>query len=450
MNNNNNSNNNNECNIKLTAALYTLGCKVNQYESRAMAERLKRMGVSVRNGGVCDIYIINSCAVTAESERKTRQLIRRCAALSKDAVVAVCGCSSQLHRERIAAVAGVDIVCGSADKHAAADKALELALLRKQNRQGVVSVDRTFDIGNEYDRSMAISGFDRVRAYVKIEDGCNARCAYCIIPRVRGPVRSRPPSDITGEIERLAASGCREIVLTGIETSAYSYGSTGLIGLLEAVDKIKGIERIRLGSMDPAFLTAAFAKGIAGLEHFMPHLHVSLQSGSNRILRAMRRKYNAETALRNLENIRALIPGMQFSADIIVGFPGETEEDFSETLRFAQRTGFLHIHIFTYSRRPGTEAAEMPDQTDEALKNERAAVLAALQADIKSAILDSTVKAGKPARVLFESYKDKSAFGHAEDFTEYAVAGEGNLQGDIRTVMPLSRDGGRITCRISI
>ncbi|MHB1153960.1 MAG: tRNA (N(6)-L-threonylcarbamoyladenosine(37)-C(2))-methylthiotransferase MtaB [Eubacteriales bacterium] len=432
---------------KTTAALYTLGCKVNQYESRAIAERLESFGVEIHNGGMCDIYIINTCAVTAESDRKSRQIIRRCISRNPNAVVAVCGCSSQLHREQISAIDGVDIVYGSSDKYTAADKAYELALLKKEygrakNKYSIVLAENTFNTAGAYDRGMTVSGFDRVRAYVKIEDGCNSSCAYCIIPKVRGPVRSRLPEDIIKEIATLADTGCREVVLTGLETSAYGYGLTGL---LRSVDTMNGIDRIRLGSMDPSFLNSSFTDEIAALKHFMPHLHVSVQSGCSRTLAAMRRKYNAETALKNLSYIKKLIPEMRFSADIIVGFPGETEEDFNETLLFAEKAGFLHIHIFTYSKRPGTKAAEMANQVSEEQKNERAVKLSSLQSVIKKELLDFTVKEGKPALVLFESYKDGKISGHAEDFTEYVTAGDINLHGQLHKIKPISHDGNIIS-----
>lgn len=436
--------------VKITAALYTLGCKVNQYESRAITERLENYGVVIKNGDVCDIYIINTCAVTAESDRKARQIIRRCAAQNPRAVVAVCGCSSQLDRGRIIAIEGVDIVCGSYDKYTAADKAYELALLRKKegrpdNQNGVVVEETTFDVKETYDCDMKISGFDRARAYVKIEDGCNSKCAYCIIPKVRGPVRSRNPSDIIKEVEDLAASGCREVVLTGIETAAYGYGLTDL---LQKVDKIEGVDRIRIGSLDPAFLTGTFAEEICMLRHFQPHLHISMQSGSSRVLAAMRRKYNASTALRNLQKIKKLIPRMRFSADIIVGFPGEAEEDFLETLSFCEKVGFIHLHIFTYSTRPGTEAADMNNCVSEEEKNERARRLSALASDIKTELLNRVVKNGEQKLVLFESYKDGKMTGHSEDFIEHIVVSDTDLTGQIHRITPLSHDGNMILCKI--
>lgn len=430
----------------MTAALFTLGCKVNQYESRAMTEKLLNLGVEIRSGGKCDIYIINTCAVTAESDRKARQIIRRCMACNPDAVIAVCGCSSQLNRSRITGMEGVDIVCGSAHKYTAADKAYELALSQKYGSADRHFTDRspenTFKTDDEYDCSMKITGFDRVRAYVKIEDGCNARCAYCIIPHVRGPVRSREPSAVINEIQTLAASGCREVVLTGIETSAYGHGLTGL---LQKVDKIEGIERIRLGSMDPAFINKSFTDDIKQMKHFMPHLHISLQSGCSRTLAAMRRRYNAETAYGNLCLLKESIPEMRFSADIIVGFPGETEEDFKETLVFAEKAGFLHIHIFAFSKRPGTEAASMADQIGEEEKKERGARLSLLQLAGKKEMLDSVVREGKKASVLFETFKDGRLFGHAEDFTEYTIEGDRKLHGLICGILPLSHDGNIIT-----
>lgn len=422
-----------------TAGILTLGCKVNQYESHAMEEALMHAGVTVRPfEECCDLYIINTCTVTGESDRKSRQMIRRARSRNPDAIIAVTGCGVQKDPQAIAAIEGVDLVCGNRAKLDTVRLSLSLLANGKKPSSPLIVCDSLADAPFE---EMSIHSFDRVRAYIKIQDGCSGQCAYCIIAQMRGPVRSKAPDDVLREAAALADAGCHEIVLTGIETSAYQYD---LADLLTRLDAVEGVERIRLSSLDPAAMKPAFIDRVAALSAFAPHFHVSLQSGCNRTLAAMRRRYTAETASRHMAYIRHVLPRAHFSADIITGFPGESEADFSETLDFVRQARLLHAHIFPYSRRPGTPAASMPDQIPESVKAERSARLSAMQKEIRYSLLEEELAAAIDAPVLIEEYKNGMAFGHSDHFMEYAVPADRISPDQIgRIVMlhPLTQDG---------
>ena len=408
-----------------TAGIYTLGCKVNQYESEAIAERLREHGITVaKPSSVCDIYIINTCTVTAESDRKACQFIRRAIQKNPAAYILVTGCLAQTDADRIAAIAGVDHISGNTDKLAVADYARELIKAGKKNDTPHVAVR---DINESGFEKMSITEFGRTRAYVKIEDGCESKCAYCIIPSARGKIRSKDPSDVLSEVRALVRGGCREVVLTGIETASYGrdLGDIDLADLLVSVDCIEGLKRMRLGSLDPSLITKKFVEKIAPLSTIAPHFHLSLQSGSSKVLAAMRRKYNADMAMRAIELIREYIPNAQFTTDVIVGFPGETDEDFEETMRFAKAARFLMIHVFPYSKRKGTLAAQMKDQVPPEIKKERAARLSALASEIRAEILSGQI--GKTYPVLFETYRDGVAHGHTASFIEVSVNADRSL-----------------------
>ncbi len=417
-----------------TAGICTLGCRVNQYESEVFAEHLKSHGVEMLDfSKPCDMYIINTCTVTSESDRKSRQMIRRVARTG--APIIVCGCHSQLEPEMISSIDGVSFICGNADKARLVKYAVD-QILNGNIPTAPVILNKSLD-GAEYE-NISIAGFKRTRAYIKIQDGCNGKCSYCIIPKARGLSRSRDPRDIVSEIKRIAQSGCNEIVLTGIETSDYSYGLGELISELEKVD---GIDLIRFGSLDPSSLTKEFADILKASKKAAPHIHISLQSGCSKTLAAMRRKYNAETAYKNMQYLRSVIPNIKFTADMIVGFPGETEEDFAQSLEFAKKANFLHIHIFTYSKRPGTEAAEMPGQIPEKAKGERAKRLAAVCAETKNSILLSALAEGKALEMLAETVENGLAHGHTPDFIEIEAQSTNAKRGDRIKVMPLSTNG---------
>lgn len=391
----------------------TLGCRVNQYESRAISEYLEARGVEISPfDSVCDAYVINTCAVTAESERKSRQMVRRAVKTNPNAAVFVTGCASQLHPELMSEIPGVRYVGGNASKLETAEAVLAY---RDGNSEGVTL--GSLQIGKDYE-SYSVNTPDHTRAYVKIEDGCENRCAYCVIPKVRGPVRSKEPCEVIREIAHLADIGYKEIVLTGIETCSYQYGLTDII---KKVHEIEGIERIRLSSVNPSFINKRFADGIKDLPKFCPHFHLSLQSYCDRTLNAMRRRYNSKMITENCAYLRSVIPDVQFTADIICGFPGETDGDFEVTKENVKSLGLLFAHIFPYSDRPGTEASEMKDKVDEAVKNARCAALRETVNESRKMIISDYIDKDKVFSVLIETEKDGFAYGHTENFIEVAV-----------------------------
>lgn len=428
-----------------TAAVVTLGCKVNQYESEAFAEALVAAGFTVRPAyEACDVYILNTCTVTSESDRKSRQAVRRLIGQNPDARVIVTGCSAQSHPDSFLAIPGVDAVIGNRRKMDVVTCALSLMENGKSTAAPVQSVSSLDGSGFE---PMTITRFDRTRAYVKIEDGCQSRCTYCAIPDARGPIRSKPLGDVLAEVGALTRSGCREIVLTGIETGSWGFdlGKERLGDLLCAVSTVPGIGRIRLGSLDPSVMNRHFIDCIAGLSCIAPHFHLSVQSGCSATLARMKRKYNADQALAAMERLRAAIPGVKFTTDMIVGFPGETEAEFAESVAFARKAGFLHIHVFPYSRREGTPADRMPNQIPDAVKHERVGILSAVSTETCTAILDEALAAHAPLRVLFESreeHPDGTCFtGHTPDFMEVRVRTDADLRGTELDVLPTARDG---------
>ena len=420
--------------FKHTAGIYTLGCKVNQYESEAISEYLEANGIEVLPlPAFCDAYIINTCTVTAESDRKARQFIRRAIAKNPEAYIIVTGCLAQSSPEEIAKIEGVDLICGNGEKLIAAKRLIEYFKTNKQNGSAEIYVN---DINNADFEEMSITKFDRTRAYVKIEDGCENRCSYCIIPSARGKIRSKAPQDIISEVEALARGGCKEIVLTGIETASYGkdLGDVSLADILCRVDKIEGIERVRLGSLDPSLITQDFVDKIAGLKHLAPHFHLSLQSGSSRILALMRRKYNADMAMNAIRLLRENIPDVCFTTDVIVGFPQETEEDFQETVNFVREAQFLMVHIFPYSSRKGTEASKMKGQIDKSEKARRLHELEKITTESRIKILSEQIKNASSKEVLFETFDGEFAHGHTDNFIEVTVSSSEDLRSLIKTV----------------
>lgn len=411
-----------------TFAVYTLGCKVSQYESEAILEEAVRRGFTLVTEGA-DIAVINTCTVTAEGDRKCRQLIRRLVRQSPETKIMVCGCYSQVSPESVSAIDGVAYVCGTQNKLRTVERALELL-----DGKAIPKIEVAPLAGADFE-SMRILHAPRTRAYIKIEDGCDNRCAYCKIPDARGHVRSKKIADVVAEARALTDAGVREVVLTGIETASFG-ADTGesLCDLLDAVNGIDGIERIRLGSLEPTLMRPAFLDRIAKVGKLTPHFHLSMQSGSSRTLAAMRRKYNAETALRNIENTRAALPGVQFTTDFIVGFPGETDEDFAETMEFARRVGFLATHVFKYSKRAGTPAAKMPDQVPEEIKHARSQALIALSAESTAHCLAEILAAHPTETVLFEQKIGGLWSGHTAAFAEVRAASDADLHGELRKV----------------
>lgn len=427
-------------NGKYTVGIVTLGCKVNQYESEAIAEELERRGFEICSPSlVCDAYVINTCTVTSESDRKARQTIRRMITRSPDAYILVTGCYSQAAPETISAIAGVDYVCGNSNKMSIADKLSEL--VESGKKQSEIRVE---DLACAPFEPMTITKFDRTRAYVKIEDGCESKCTYCTIRNSRGPIRSKPFDDVISEVRGLVEGGCREIVLTGIETGSYGVDledGQDLASLLCAVDKIEGIGRVRLGSLDPTVIKPHFVEKIKDLKSLAPHFHLSLQSGSDRILALMKRKYNSRQAMRSIELLREEMPSVQFTTDIITGFPHESDEDFKASCEFVKEARFLMVHAFPYSKRRGTPAALMDGQLAESVKHDRVRELCTISAEVRRQILDGKILRGEVVEVLFESREDGYAYGHTADFLEVRVKCDRDMHAEFKNVRLISHDG---------
>ena len=403
-------------------AIYTLGCKVNQYESQAMERELLRRGHTLTGfDGPADAYIVNTCTVTAVSDKKCRNIIRRARSGAPSAVVAVCGCYAQTDPSAVAAL-GVDLVSGSAGRMDFLDR-LE-GLLRSREGQ-VVEVDRALT-RRDFERLPAGGSAGRTRAMLKVEDGCVNFCAYCVIPYARGPVRSLPLDEAAEQARRLAGEGYREAVLTGIEISSWGRDlKTGqtLTDLIEAVCAAAPELRVRLGSLEPRTVTEDFCRRCAALPNLCPHFHLSLQSGCDATLERMNRKYGAARYYESVELLRTYFDCPGITADLIVGFPGETEEEFARTLAFAEKCSFSAMHVFPYSRRPGTPAAAMPDQVPKEEKEERARRAIALAARMERRWLEG--QAGRTLPVLFEEEKDGRWQGHAPNYALVRVKGEG-------------------------
>ncbi len=429
---------------QLTVGLYTLGCKVSQYETEAIAEDFERQGFLRRDfREVCDVYVINTCTVTAEADRKSRQCIRRALARNPHAYVMVVGCYAQTTPTDIAAIEGVSYVAGTYGKMRLAEIAAAALSERAACPAPLVEVT---DVDAAPFEAMCIAHSPRTRAYVKIEDGCECRCTYCAIPGARGRVRSKAPADAIREVEQLAARGVREVVLTGIETASYGIDLDGyrLIDLLEDIDRRLPQLRVRLGSLTPELFTPSFVTRLARLGCIVPHFHISMQSGCDRVLAAMKRRYNTTQALAALARLREAMPQVQFTTDLMVGFPGESEEMFLETLDFARRARFLAMHVFSYSRRRGTPADTYDGQVDESVKAERSRRLMACGHETRDEILDDIVREAPVLRLLLEAKTGDTWTSHSDEFIETHIVCDG-VQGDLVSARPVSHRDGILT-----
>ena len=409
--------------------LQTLGCKVNQYETQAMETMLAARGhtVSTESEG-CDVFIINTCAVTAESGRKSRQAVRHLREKNPDAVIGVCGCYSQISPDEAKAL-DADVVFGSSE-HAVFLDAVENAFLTRQkvNQSDDALKRRSFEplpAGNLVGRT---------RALLKIQDGCCNFCSYCVIPYARGPVRSLPPSQAAEKARLLGEKGYREIVLTGIEIASYGKDLKDGTTLADAVclvsENAPGA-RLRLGSLEPRIVTEESCLRLSGLPNLCPHFHLSLQSGCDETLKRMRRKYDSDRFFQSVQLLRRFFPACGLTADLIVGFPGETEEEFQKTLSFIQKCGFSSMHIFPSSPRPGTPAAAMDAQIPNAVKKERAVEAASVMKAMRETFLTSCY--GTVQQVLFEQEKAGKCSGHAGNYCRVTVRGTG-LHNDVLPV----------------
>ena len=413
----------------MKAAFITLGCKVNQYETNAMIRAMEQQGFEIvgeKDGA--DVYVVNSCTVTAESSRKSRQALRSCRRLSPAAVTVLTGCYPQAYAEELADLTEADIILGNKTN----------ALLPEAVRQFQKTGERIVRVSthgrDDGYRGQSAAAFEgHTRAFIKIQDGCNRYCTYCIIPKSRGFSRSRDPEEIYAELKEIAKNGYKEVVFVGINLSAYGLDTSGDIAdALELAEKTDGIERIRLGSLEPDHMTDAVLAKMRKLTKFCPQFHLSLQSGSDRVLRRMNRHYDTAEFTALCEKLRAAFPGLSLTTDVICGFPGETEEEFRETVDYVKKTGFMKVHVFPYSAREGTPAAKMPDQITKEEKARRCEILQKEADKVRAAFLETLV--GSEQNVLFETPKGGLQRGYTENYTPVRMQSDEVLTGRILKV----------------
>ncbi len=415
-----------------TAALHNLGCKVNAYETEAMQHLLEEAGYEiVPFTQKADVYVINTCSVTNMADRKSRQMLHKAKKNNPDSIVVAAGCYVQTSEKEVLNDLSVDIVIGNDRKH---------DLVRLLEEYSLDSVNDTVDDINDgkhdFEELFIDQTKEHTRAFIKVQDGCNQFCSYCIIPYARGRVRSRRFENVIAEVERLAANGFKEVVLTGIHLSSYGVDfeeATGLLELIQAVNAVKGIERIRLGSLEPKIVTEHFASELSKLDKICPHFHLSLQSGCDATLKRMNRKYTTKEYERGCELLRKYFVHPAITTDVIVGFPGETEEEFEQTKAYLEHIHFYEMHIFKYSKRKGTRAAVMPDQIDEQIKAARSEKLIALGHDMSKEFRKFYI--GKNEEVLFEEKAvigDKEYFvGYTKEYVKVAKKTDENLENQI-------------------
>ena len=419
----------------MRVAIYTLGCKMNQYETQAMEQLLRRKGHQVVDfSQEADAYVVNTCSVTAVSDQKSRKVLHRVRRERPGAVLAVCGCYPQTHVEDVRKL-DVDLIAGTGDRAGFVDL-LEQAV---EERRPLELVDRSFD-RRSFEVLPAGGMENRTRAMLKVEDGCVNFCSYCIIPYARGPVRSLPLDKAVEQAAQLKAEGYREIVITGIEISSWGRdlkNGLTLIDLMEAISAAAPGVRIRLGSLEPRTVTEEFCRRAAALPDLCPQFHLSMQSGCDDTLKRMNRKYGTARYLESVELLNRFFDRPAVTTDMIVGFPEETEEEFAKTLDFIRRCGFAQMHIFPYSIRPGTPAAEM-EQVPKAVKEDRARRAAAAAADMHRAYLEGCV--GRTYPVLFEQPRDGRFSGHAPNYMEVLVEGT-DLHNQVKNVRITGTDG---------
>lgn len=414
-------------------AFYTLGCKVNQYESAAMAELFEKKGYEIVDfDDEADVYVINTCDVTNESGRKSRQIIRKATRKNPKAKVAVVGCYAQLEPDQVSKLPGVSVVIGTKDRH----KIVELVEKAQECDEQVVAVgdimkERAFE-------EIAFKGHrTKTRAFLKIQEGCNMFCSYCIIPYARGPVRSRAVESIIAEAKRLAEDGFKEIVLTGIHLGLYGFDfkekRNHLLEVISKISQVEGIERIRLSSIEALELTEEFLDGLLKIENFCHHFHIPLQSGCDTVLKRMNRRYTTSDFRNKINYIRDIMPDVSITTDVIVGFPGETEEEFQETESFIKEIEFSKLHVFPFSPRRGTVAADMPNQVEKSVKADRSHRLIQLSQKLEKSFREKFMNTTQ--NVLFEEKKGHNKYeGLTENYIRVLVESEENLHNQIAQV----------------
>ncbi len=439
--------------MKRTAAFLSLGCKVNSYETEAMRGMFEEAGYDiVEFKDTADVYVVNTCTVTNIADRKSRQMLHQAKKRNPDAIIAAVGCYVQAAEETLLADSAVDLVVGN-------NKKSDIVSMVERCRDSKNKEDLVVDINEEkdYEELNVITTMEKTRAFIKIQDGCNRFCSYCIIPYVRGRVRSRKEEEILIEITELVKKGYKEFVLTGIHISSYGtdfvqaehenregytndynfdsseHNKMPLAKLIKKIGNIDGVERIRLGSLEPRIVTEAFLKVLASVQQFCPHFHLSLQSGSDTVLKRMNRKYTAEEYYNRVLLIKRYFELPSFTTDVIVGFPGETAVEFNETIEFVTKIGFSHIHVFKYSKRAGTKAADMPDQISEEVKNFRSNKLIELASSMSKEY--KSLFLGKIEKILFEEeilIEGKTyQVGHNERYLKLAVLNSRDMTNQI-------------------
>ena len=419
------------------AALHNLGCKVNSYETEAMQQLLEAAGYQIVDfEEKADVYIINTCSVTNVADKKSRQMLHRAKAKNPEALVVAAGCYAQAAGEKLLEDTAIDLVIGN-NKKAELVQLLEERLAGQEPQDAVIDISAT----QEYEALRIERQADHTRAFIKVQDGCNQFCSYCIIPYTRGRVRSRRPEDVEKEVRDLAEKGYQEIVLTGIHLSSYGTDfkeeHQDLLELTKQLHQISGVKRIRFGSLEPRLITEEFARELSAMEKICPHFHLSLQSGCDATLKRMNRHYTCEDYLYRCGILRKYFRDPAITTDVIVGFPGETDEEFAETKKFLEKVHFYEMHVFKYSRRAGTRADRMPDQVPEPVKTKRSAELLALEKEMSKAYRASFL--GRETEVLLEEPVEiggaRYMVGHTKEYVKAAVPEAGGKNCFVRGVL---------------
>lgn len=412
-------------------AFTTLGCKVNMYDTEAMAELFVEKGYErVEFDSYADIYVINTCTVTNFGDKKSRQIIRRAKRQNPNSVVVATGCYAQVAPTELEAIEGINIIIGTKDR-----KSIVETVENYKVEFGVVNCVSDIMKERVFEPLQINKLTNRTRAYIKIQEGCNRFCTYCIIPYARGPIRSRKSEDIISEVKRLAKNGFKEVVLTGIHVASYGLdlGNITLADIIEQVHQIEGIERIRFSSMEPKAVTEEFAERMAALPKVCHHYHLSLQSGCDNTLKRMNRRYTSDEYYNACQRLRKYFPDVAITTDIIVGFPGETDEDFKESAEFAAKVKLAKIHVFPYSPKRGTPAEKMPNQIAPDVKNARSAAMINVSEKLNYEFLSDYI--GKEIEVLFETTDKEGYFeGHSSNYIKVLVKTDENLSNQLRMV----------------
>ena len=416
----------------LKVALHNLGCKVNAYETEAMAQKLEDAGYEiVPFNEKADVYIINTCSVTNMADRKSRQMLHKAKKMNEDAVVVAAGCYVQTATEKLLEDLSVDILIGHNKKKDIVEELQKYFDDNKYNKN-VIDINAT----NEYEELELATVTEHTRAYIKIQDGCNQFCSYCIIPYARGRIRSREFDNIKQEVTELAQKGFKEIVLTGIHLSSYGNNENKLIDVVEMIAGIEGVERIRLGSLEPNIVTEDFAKRLAKVDKICPHFHLSMQSGCDNTLKRMNRHYTSDEYFEKCELLRKYFDNPAFTTDVIVGFPGETQEDYEISREFVKKVRFSELHVFKYSKRDGTVAAKMENQIPEPVKTERSEDLIKVGENLTMEYRRKFI--GKKVSVLFEEIINVAGenywVGHTKEYIKVIMKSDKDISGDIKNV----------------